>query len=157
MSVPHGRGTHGSCKTLLGVTTASLWRLLGRGSLVDDLHTAVHVRRRVAGVLELRLAVSHGHKVGPGNAELIGQIALDRVCTPLGQVLIVSVAADRVGMACDDEGRAFQLGVGQRLPQRLNRGQGFFADIGRIVIEVDFKIDIRFVLGDGGDFFALGG
>jgi len=129
---------------LLGVTTASLrklprpeiaWasgdpdlELLRGGGLVrhiDDLHTAVHVRRRVAGVLELRLAVSHGYKVGPGNAELIGQIALDRVCTPLGQVLIVSVAADRVGMACDDEGRAFQVGVGQRLPQRLNRGQGF--------------------------------
>src|ERR1700728_4851015 len=69
--------------------------LLGRGRLVrhvDDLHTAVHVRRRVAGILELRLAVSNGDKVGPGNAKLVSQVALDRVRTALGQVLIVSVA-----------------------------------------------------------------
>src|ERR1700722_7548442 len=118
MSVPQGCGTHRSCKTLLGVTTASLRRfartsdypdleLLGSGRLVghiDDLHTAADVRRRAAGVLEFGLAVSDGHKIGPGNAELVGQVALDRVCTPLRQVLIVSVAADRVGVACDDEG-----------------------------------------------------
>src|ERR1700722_10605235 len=126
MRVPQGCGTHRSCKNLPDATTASLRRLprtsdypdleflgvpdlelLGSGRLVrhiDDLHTAVDVRRRAAGVLEFGLAVSDGHKIGPGNAELVGQVALDRVCTPLRQVLIVSVAADRVGVACDDEG-----------------------------------------------------
>ena len=132
--------------------------LLGRGGLVrhiDDLHAAVRFRQRLARVLELALAVSDGHEVGAGNAEFVGQIALDRVGAPLGQVLVVGLAAGGVGVAGDDEGRALQVGIGQRLAERLNRGQRFGADIGRVVVEGDFQIDIRLVLGDGGDFLAL--
>src|SRR6202011_5660215 len=60
---------------------------LGRGGLVrhvHDLDAAVDFRQRVGRVLELALAVSDGHKVGAGNAELVGQIALDRVGAPFG-------------------------------------------------------------------------
>src|ERR1700687_1413977 len=136
----------------------SLTGSLGRGGLVrhvHDLDAAVDFRQRVGRVLELALAVSDGHEIGAGNAELVGQIALDRVGAPFGQILIVGLATGGVGMTRDDEGRALQIGIGQRLAEGLNRGLRFCADIGRVVIEGDFQIDIRLVLGNGGDLFAL--
>ena len=59
-------------------------------------------------------------------------------------------------MAGDHEGRALQVGVGQRAAQRLHRGKRLGADVGRVVVEGDFEIDIRLVLGDGRDLLALG-
>ena len=41
-----------------------------------------------------------------------------------------SIAAGRVGMTRDHEGRALQIRIGQRLSERLDRRQGFGADIG---------------------------
>ncbi len=115
---------------------------LGRGGLVrhvHDLHAAVYFGQGVAQVLELALAISDGHEVGAGNAEFVGQKALDRVGAPFGQILIVSLAAGGVGMTRDDEGRALQIGIGQRFSQGLNRGQRFCANICRIVVEGDFQ------------------
>ena len=101
-------------------------RSLGGGGLVrhvDDLHAAVHFGGRVLRVLELGLAVSDGHEVGAGDTVLFDQIALDRVRAPLRQILVIGVAADSVGMTRDNEGRALQIGIGKRFPERLNRGQ----------------------------------
>src|SRR3981189_2682799 len=87
-SVPQRCGTHSSGKISLSTT-----RLLGgRRSLafhIDDLDAAVDLRGRLAGILELALAVSDGHEVGAGNAVFVDQIFLDRIGAPLRQVLIV--------------------------------------------------------------------
>jgi hypothetical protein len=42
----------------------------------------------------------------------------------------------------DHEGRAFEIVVGERAAQRLNRGQRLRADVGRVVVEVDLEVDL---------------
>src|ERR1700753_4263514 len=71
-------------------------RLLGRGFLVlhvDHLHPAVVVRHRIAGILELGLAVSDRDQIAARDAVFVGQIALDGVGTALRQVLVVGIGA----------------------------------------------------------------
>src|SRR5260363_215625 len=46
---------------------------------IDHLDAAVHLGERLARILELALAVAHRHQIGAGNAELLDQIALDRI------------------------------------------------------------------------------
>ena len=86
----------------------------------------------------------------------VDEVALDRIRAAFRQVLIVVLAAGGVGVAGDHEGRALQVGAGQRAAERLHRRQRLGADIGRVVVEGDLEIDIRLVLGGGGDLLALG-
>src|ERR1700692_2613222 len=84
-----GAGRSVAAKLYSAPPPAHLTGLLRRRGLVrhvDDLHPAVHFRHRVAGVLELALAVADCDEVAAGDAELVGQKALDRVGAALGQV-----------------------------------------------------------------------
>src|SRR5437879_1098482 len=95
--------------------------LLGRGGLVfhvHDLDASVDLGHRLVRILELALAVSDGNEIGAGDAEFVDEIALDRVGTALGQVLVVGLAAGRIGMTRNHEGRALQISVGQRAAER---------------------------------------
>src|SRR4051812_22537453 len=58
-------------------------------------------------------------------------------------------------MPRDDEGRALEVVVGERTAERLNRRQRLRADVGRVVVEVDFQIDLRLVLDHGRDLFTF--
>src|SRR6266540_1834531 len=129
------------CKPLFG-------RVRRRGLVfhVDHLDAAVHFRHRLARILELALAISDGDEIGAVDAIFVDEIALDRVGAALREVLVIGFAAGRVGMARDHEGRAFEIVVGERAAERLNRRQRLRADIGRVVIEVDLQIDLRLVL-----------
>ena len=127
----------------------------GLGIHVDDLNAAVdRVDRRVR-VLWLVLAVADGDEIGAVDAVLLDQETLDRIGAAFGEVLVVGLAADRVGVTGDDEGRALQAGVRERLAEFLRRGIEALADIGRIVVELDIEIDLRLGRRDLRDFLAL--
>ena len=100
------------------------------GFHVDHLNATVdRVRRRVR-IFRLVLAVAHGDEVAAGDAVFFGQILLDRVGAALGQALVVGFATDRIGVAGDDEGRTLQIGVRERLAERLHRRQRTRTDVG---------------------------
>src|ERR1700712_563448 len=91
-----------------------LGQLLGSGGLVfhvDDLDASVDLGHRLARILQLALAVSDGNEIGAGDAVFVDKIALDRVSATLGQVQVVGLAAGRIGMTRDHEGRALEIGV----------------------------------------------
>src|SRR3954451_22046341 len=94
-------GTRWCCRTLLTATITSL----GRSGLVvrhvDDQHPASGFRHRVGRILELGLAVADGDEVGAGDAEFVGQVALDRVGAALRELLVVRLAAGGVGVTRD--------------------------------------------------------
>ena len=71
------------------------------------------------------------------------------------RVLVVGLAADRVGVTGNHEGRTLQAGVRERLAEFLHRRHRVLADVGRVVVEVNFEIDLRLGRGDLGDFLAL--
>src|SRR5438093_1410616 len=82
------------CKALFGCVR--------RGGLVfhvDDLDAAVHFRHRLAWILQLALAISDGDEIGAVDAIFVDEIALDRVGAALGEVLVIGIAAGRIGMA----------------------------------------------------------
>src|SRR5213592_4266194 len=78
---------------------------------IDDLDAAVdRVHRRVR-ILRLGLAIADGDEIGTGETILLGQVLLDRIGATLGEVLVVGLAADRIGMTGNHEGRTLQAGV----------------------------------------------
>src|SRR5438046_1012105 len=127
----------------------------GLGDHVDDLDAAVdRVHRRVR-IFRLGLAKADGHEIGAVETKLLGQVFLDRIGATLGEVLIIGLAADRIGMTGDHEGRTLQAGVRQRLAEFLYRRHRTLADIGRVVVESDFEIDLRLGRGEFGDLLTL--
>src|ERR1700730_2166584 len=60
-------------------------------------------------------------------------------------------------MAGNDEGRTLQIIAAQGLAERLNRGLRLGADVGGVVVEGYFEVDVRLVLGDDRDRPALAG
>jgi hypothetical protein len=127
----------------------------GLGFHIDDLNAAVNRVQRRIGILRLGLAVAHGHKVGAGDAVFLGQIFLDRIGAAFAEVLILGLAARRIGVTGNHEGGALQAGVRERLAEFLHRIHRFLADVGRVVVEVNFEIDLRLARGDLRDFLAL--
>src|ERR1700677_3811247 len=75
----------------------------GLGVHVDDLDAAVDRVHRCARILWPALAVADGDEVGAGDAELFAKVALDGIGAALGEVLIIGVAADRIGVTGDHE------------------------------------------------------
>src|SRR4029450_4154495 len=65
---------------------------------VHDLDAAVHFRQRLARVLELALAISDGDEMGAVDAVFVDEIALDRVGAAFGKILVVGLAAGRIGV-----------------------------------------------------------
>ena len=127
----------------------------GLGVHVDDLNAAVgRVHRRIR-ILRLGLAVTDGHEVGAGDAVLLGQVLLDRVGAALGKILVIRFAADRVGMTGNHEGRTLQARIGERLAEFLHGGHRALADVGRVVVELDFEIDLRLARGKFRNLLAL--
>src|SRR5690348_10947565 len=97
----------------------------------------------MAWVLQAGLAVTHRDEVVAGNAVILAQVALDRVCAPIGETLVVGVAAGGIRVAGDDEGRPLQVWTGQGAAESFNQGPRSCVDGSRIVVEVDFEIDLR--------------
>ena len=58
-------------------------------------------------------------------------------------------------MAGNHEGRTLQARIGERLAEFLHRAHRALADVGRIVVEVDFEIDLRLARGKFRNFLAL--
>ena len=58
-------------------------------------------------------------------------------------------------MAGDHEGRALQARLRQRFAEFLHRLRRVLADVGRVVVEADFEIDLRLGRGDLRDLLAL--
>src|SRR6202012_4436870 len=96
--------------------------VLLRGSLaveIDDLNAAIDRRCRRARVFQPGLAVTDGEKFAAGDAVFLAQISLDGVGAPLGEILVEGIAANRVGVAGNHKGRAFQRRIRQRLAEFL--------------------------------------
>ena len=104
------------------------------------------------GILRLGLAIADGDEVGAVETKLLGQVLLDRIGATLGEVLVIGLAADRIGMTGNHEGRTLQAGVRKRLAEFLHRRHRALADVGRVVVEADFEIDLRLGRGEFGDF-----
>ena len=95
----------------------------GLGFHVHDLDAAVgRIHRRVR-ILRLVLAVADGDEVGAIDAILVDQVLLDRIGAALGEILILRLAADRVGVTGNHEGRRLQAGARQCLAEFLHRSR----------------------------------
>jgi hypothetical protein len=92
-------------------------RRLGRH--VDDLNAAVGRVHRCVRILRFGLAIADGDEIGAVDAVFLGEVALDGIGAALRQVLVVAFAADRIGVPGDDEGRAVQARVRERLCPEL--------------------------------------
>ncbi len=93
----------------------------GLGIHVDHLHPTVgRIHRRVR-ILRPGLAVAYGHEIRAVQAVMLDQVFLDGVGTAFREVLIISFAADCIGVAGEDEGRALHAGIRQRLAELLHR------------------------------------
>src|SRR5689334_12858193 len=79
--------------------------LRGPGFHVHHLDAAVDRIRRIVRILQLGLAVADGDEIAAGHAVFVDQIALDRVGAAFREVLVESLAADRIGVTGDHEGR----------------------------------------------------
>ena len=110
---------------------------------VHDLDAAIDRVGAVGGVLQLGLAITDRDEVGAVEAVILHQVLLDGVGAPFRESLIVLFGADRIGVAGDHEGRALQRRIGQCLAERLHRGHRGLGDVGRVVVELDFQIDVR--------------
>src|SRR5262245_8900591 len=90
---------------------------LFRGLHIDDLHAAVLFRERVAGVLQLGLAVANGYQVLGLQAVMVEQVALDRLGAALRQALVILLGALGVGVAGHQEHAVLELLAGQSLAE----------------------------------------
>ena len=78
--------------------------------------------------------------------------------TPLSMIAAgreEATGADRIGVAGNHEGLALQARLRQRLAEFLHGAHRALADVGRVVVELDFEIDLRLARGKFRNFLAL--
>src|SRR5450759_1794563 len=127
----------------------------GLGVHVDDLNAAVDRVHRRARILRLALAIADGDEIAAIDAELLGQVPLDRIGAALGEALVEFFAADRIGVTGDHECRTFEAGIRERLAEFLHCRHRARSDRGRVVVELNLEIDFRLGGSDLRDFLAL--
>src|SRR3954468_19866810 len=88
---------------------------------IHDLHSPVLGGEGVCSILEPRLAVADGDQRIRRQPELLDQNAFDGLSTALGQILIEISATYGVGMTADEKHGSFDLLVGQRAAELVER------------------------------------
>ena len=122
---------------------------------VGDGDAAVIAGIRIHLVLEMAGAEADGHQTFRGDIVILDKIALDGIGALLRERLIVGRRTAFVGITGENKGVALQCRIGQGLAKFVDLPKRRFADIGRVVFEINIQIDGRLVLGDGRDLFAL--